>query len=52
MQKKYVLGFGDRHFTISLPTERVVNEIEGKLSAEITDIPSAVKEALQHPIGS
>lgn len=52
MLKEYVLGFGDRQVTASFPAERVINEIEGKAFLEITDVPSAVKEAIHKPIGS
>lgn len=52
MIKEYVLGFGDRQMTASLPAEAIVNDIEGKEIVEIHDIETAVKEALQQPIGT
>ena len=52
MRKEFVLGFGDSEFTISLPAEQVINVVEGKHAAAITDVPAAVREAVRNPIDS
>jgi nickel-dependent lactate racemase len=46
------LGFGDKFFPVTLPAEKIIYEIEGKPAQAITNVPEAVKEALQNPIGS
>lgn len=52
MLKTFSLGFGDTEFSISLPEEQIINVVEGKHAEAITDVPAAVKEALNNPIDS
>ena len=52
MVKEFALGFGSTQFKISLPTEQIINVVEGKYAEAITDVPAAVKEALNNPIDS
>lgn len=52
MLKEFAFGFGDGEFKVSLPEENVINVIEGKHVAAIDDVPSAVKAALNNPIGT
>lgn len=52
MVKEFALGFGSTEFKISLPTEQIINVVEGKYAEAITDVPAAVKEALNNPIDS
>lgn len=52
MFKEFALGFGDGEFKISLPEEQVINVVEGKHYEAITDVPAAVKAALNNPIGT
>lgn len=52
MHKNFVFKFGDKEVAIALPEEQIIQIIEGKEVAAITDIPSAVKTALHQPIDS
>lgn len=52
MLKTFSLGFGDTEITVNLPKERVINIVEGKEAAPVTDVEAAVKAALNHPIGT
>lgn len=52
MLKEYSFGFGDGEFKVSLPEEKVINEVEGKTYKAIVDVPAAVKAALNNPIGT
>ncbi|BBB90501.1 MAG TPA: nickel-dependent lactate racemase [Methylomusa anaerophila] len=52
MLREFALGFGDREIKISLPPEQIINIVEGKPVAAITDVPAAVIAALSNPIGS
>lgn len=52
MLKNLSLGFGYNEVTIGLPEERIINIVEGKQVAPITDVVTAVKTALAHPIGT
>lgn len=46
------LGFGKGTLTVDVPDDRIVEVIEGKTVAPITDIKKAVQEALANPVGS
>jgi len=52
MLKEFSFGYGDEEIIAHLPEDRVVNIVEGKPVTPITDVAAAVKEALQHPIGT
>jgi len=52
MLKEFTFGFGDKEVTVNLPSEKVINVVEGKPVTAITDVESAVKTALNHPIGT
>ncbi len=52
MLKEFSFGFGDKEIKINLPQERVINVVDGKPSVAITDVESAVKEAINSPIGT
>ena len=52
MEKVFELGFGQGTQTISLPAEKVVNEVEGKDAPALADVGVAVTAALRSPIGA
>jgi len=52
MLKDYRFGYGDGEITVKLPEERVINIVEGTPVAAVTNVEAAVKEALNHPIGT
>ncbi|WP_378954915.1 nickel-dependent lactate racemase [Pelosinus sp. sgz500959] len=52
MLKEFSFGFGDQEVTINLPEERVINVVDGKPAIPVTDVEAAVKEVLNHPIGT
>jgi len=52
MLKEFSLGLGDSQVKIALPEEQVIHVIEGKHVDAITDIPAAVKAALNNPVDS
>ncbi|SDF19221.1 nickel-dependent lactate racemase [Sporolituus thermophilus] len=52
MLKEFSLGFGDSQIKVALPEEKIINVVEGKPVAPITDVPAAVREALNNPIGT
>lgn len=52
MTKQFFLDFGLQELALSLPQERLVEVIEGSETEAVTDIPAAVREALNCPIGS
>lgn len=51
-EKIYSFGLGDEHMEISLPTEKVIYEIEGRPAQAITNVKKAVQEVLRNPIGT
>ena len=52
MLKEYRFGYGDGEVIAHLPEKQVINVVDGKPVAALTDVEAAVKEALHHPIGS
>lgn len=50
--KEFGFGFGDTISKLSLPTEKIIHEIEGRSVAAITDVENAVKQVLRNPIGT
>ncbi len=50
--KLFEFGFGKEKLKLSLPAEKILNEIEGRPAQAITDVPAAVREALRNPIDS
>ena len=50
--KTFELGFGKGTQTISLPSQQVINQVEGNEAPAIEDIPAAVIEALRNPNGT
>lgn len=49
---RFELGFGKQTITTELPDEKIVEVVEGREVPPITDIKTAVQEALQNPIDS
>lgn len=45
-------GFGRGKITFNLPAEKIIQEIDGRPAEAITDIPAAVRQALNNPIGT
>ncbi|HWR42372.1 nickel-dependent lactate racemase [Sporomusa sp.] len=52
MVKEFVLGLGDSQVKLALPEEQVIEVVEGKHADAITDVPAAVKAAVNSPIDS
>ncbi|HWR05957.1 nickel-dependent lactate racemase [Sporomusa sp.] len=52
MLKEFNLGLGDNQVKLELPEEQVIHVVEGKHADAITDVPAAVKAALNNPIDS
>lgn len=52
MLKEFSFGFGDSEIKVALPTERVINVVEGKPAKAIVNVEDAVREALNNPIGT
>jgi len=52
MFKLHRFGYGDGDVTVNLPTERVINVVDGKEATLITDVEAAVQAALHQPIGT
>ncbi|KYZ76703.1 hypothetical protein AXX12_09810 [Anaerosporomusa subterranea] len=50
--KTFEIGFGRGKLTFTLPAEKIIQEIDGRPVEPITDIPAAVRHALNHPIGT
>jgi nickel-dependent lactate racemase len=45
-------GFGRGKLTFTLPTEKIIQEIDGRPAEPIVDIPAAVRHALNNAIGT
>lgn len=52
MLKEYKLGYGQGVLSVTLPEERVINDVEGKSVTPVTDVPAAVRDVLRNPIGA
>lgn len=53
MSEKLVeFGFGRGKITFALQAENIIQEIDGRPSEAITDIPAAVRQALNNPVGT
>lgn len=52
MKKTYNFKFGETEQSIELPEEQIINIVEGNTFVPLTDIETAVQDALQHPIGA
>lgn len=50
--QEYQLGFGGGKIAIKLPADRRVQIVEGKHTAPVSDIKTAVQAALNQPIGT
>lgn len=50
--REFKLGYGKSDIHFKLPEDKILDVIEGKQCAHITDIVFAVKEALSNPIGT
>jgi len=52
MLKNFSFGFGDKELTVDLPSEQVINIVEGKPVTPVADVDAAVKNVLNHPTGT
>lgn len=50
--RSYAFRFGNETLEVSLPEKQVVNVVCGKTVSPVTDVPAAVKAALNNPIGA
>jgi nickel-dependent lactate racemase len=50
--KTIEFGFGRGKLTFTLPAEQIIQEIDGRPVEPITDVPAAVRHALNHPTGT
>ena len=51
-EKLVEVGFGKGKITFTLPAEKIIREIDGRPAEPIADIPAAVRQALNNPIGT
>ena len=51
-EKIFEFGYGNGKLIVGLPEEKIINNILGKPCLEIKDVPTAVREALNNPIGT
>ncbi|MDU4960835.1 MAG: nickel-dependent lactate racemase [Sporomusaceae bacterium] len=45
-------GYGKGTITFNLPEAQIIEEIDGRPATAISDVPAAVRHALNHPIGT
>lgn len=50
--KTVEFGFGRGKIAFTLPAEKIIQEIDGRPAEAITDVPAAVRQALNNPIGT
>ncbi|MDR3561918.1 MAG: lactate racemase domain-containing protein [Negativicutes bacterium] len=51
-QKTFDFRYGNEIVKVSLPAEKILNDIRGTMVEAIADVPAAVREALRNPIGT
>jgi nickel-dependent lactate racemase len=52
MEKEFVFNFGEEQVRLALPRKNILYEIEGRSVSPISQIPTAIRAALQNPIDS
>jgi len=50
--KEFELLLGKKVIKVSLPEEKIIGVVEGKIYVPIVDVEAAIKEALHNPIGT
>ena len=50
--KTVEFGYGRGKIAFTLPAEKIIQEIDGRPAEAITDVPAAVRQALNNPIGT
>ncbi|QDR82426.1 nickel-dependent lactate racemase [Sporomusa termitida] len=48
----FEFGYGNSKLQVSLPAEKIINNVLGKPCPAIVDVPAAVRAALRNPIGT
>lgn len=49
--KVFQFGFGENTMNVTLPADRVINDVKGNAVEGIIDVPAAVRHALRNPVG-